>query len=158
VLSIGGKITCLTMCENSHSIASGSTNGSIHVFRVDYGPPKKEITRFTGAPTIYMIDKTEGAIVNIDHFNVDNFSQSLIVYATAKGKIHAHDLRTKKEVWCPDNLLFIDLFVICGIQAWLLCNPANAGLIRSFMVDPSRNWLVVGTSRGNAMIGCYLFD
>eukprot|EP01102_Stenamoeba_stenopodia_P013571 TRINITY_DN4425_c0_g1_i2.p1 TRINITY_DN4425_c0_g1~~TRINITY_DN4425_c0_g1_i2.p1 ORF type:complete len:680 (+),score=156.94 TRINITY_DN4425_c0_g1_i2:145-2040(+) len=125
----GGKITCLTMCENSHSIASGSTNGSIHVFRVDYGPPKKEITRFTGAPTIYMIDKTEGAIVNIDHFNIDNFSQSVIVYATAKGKIHAHDLRAKKE-------------------AWLLCNPANAGLIRSFMVDPSRNWLVVGTSRG----------
>jgi phosphoinositide-3-kinase regulatory subunit 4 len=82
-----------------------------------------------GTQQIYTVEKTEGAIVNLDHFNADNFTQSVVVYATTKGNIHAYDLRAKKEIWT-------------------LCNPSNAGLIHSFIIDPSRNWLLVGTARG----------
>jgi phosphoinositide-3-kinase, regulatory subunit 4 len=31
----GGRIVDLTMCENSHSVASASTNGTLHVWRVE---------------------------------------------------------------------------------------------------------------------------
>lgn len=31
-----GKITDIAICENSHSVASASDLGSIHVFRIEY--------------------------------------------------------------------------------------------------------------------------
>ena len=33
----GGRVTSLTIVDNSHSVVSASDNGSLHVWRVDYG-------------------------------------------------------------------------------------------------------------------------
>lgn len=33
---IGGKVTCMSFIENTHSVAAASDNGSIHIFRVHY--------------------------------------------------------------------------------------------------------------------------
>lgn len=96
--SQGGKIKSLAILENSHSIAAGSDNGSIHIFRVEYAMKKDStLHRYTGLSTVKNIDVTEGSIVGLDHFNTD--FQSLLVYATNKGKIHCWDLRAKKEAW-----------------------------------------------------------
>jgi phosphoinositide-3-kinase regulatory subunit 4 len=43
----GGKILAVTACEESQSIASASSNGSVHVWRVEY------TTRSGGAPDRY---------------------------------------------------------------------------------------------------------
>jgi len=119
----------VAICENSHSVASGSDQGSIHVFRVECMPKKEGNTRYTGCTSIKYIDKLEGSIVEIEHFNTQSQSQSMLVYATTKGKIHGWDLRARKE-------------------AWLMENPLNLGLIQAFVIDPQKNWLIVGTSRG----------
>jgi phosphoinositide-3-kinase regulatory subunit 4 len=73
------------------------------------------------------IDATEGPIVGLEHFNLG--SQSLLVYATNKGKIHGWDLRMKGE-------------------AWVLNNPMRVGLLSSLVVEPERKWLVTGTNSG----------
>jgi phosphoinositide-3-kinase regulatory subunit 4 len=80
-LAAGGKIKCITVCENSHAIASGSDNSSIHVIKVEYTTKKEgQVNRYTGVSTVQYLDKVQGPIVAIDHFNAD--SQSVLVYAT----------------------------------------------------------------------------
>eukprot|EP01114_Cavostelium_apophysatum_P012831 TRINITY_DN2969_c0_g1_i1.p1 TRINITY_DN2969_c0_g1~~TRINITY_DN2969_c0_g1_i1.p1 ORF type:complete len:516 (-),score=120.65 TRINITY_DN2969_c0_g1_i1:12-1559(-) len=126
--SQGGKIKAITICEASHSVASGSDNGTIHVFRIEYTTKKDStLNRYSGVSTVKNIDSGDGAIMGIDHFNTD--STSLLVYATNHGKLHSWDLRAKKEPWC-------------------LLNPSNLGLLETFVVEPGRNWLVTGTSSG----------
>ncbi len=120
----GGKIKCLKICENSHSVASGSDNsngqGSIHVIKVEYTVKKEgQVNRYTGFSTVQYLDKTQGSVVAIDHFNTD--SQSVLVYGTSKGFIHGWDLRQRKE-------------------AFLMRNPAELGVLKTFVIDGGRNW------------------
>jgi len=65
--------------------------------------------------------------VAIDHFNTD--SQSVLVYATDRGFIHGWDLRQKKG-------------------AWVMHNKPDLGSLKTFLIDPLRNWLITVTSRG----------
>ena len=46
-MSTGGKITSCTACEDGQSMASGSSNGSVQVWRVEY------VTRTGGLPDKY---------------------------------------------------------------------------------------------------------
>ncbi len=81
VVCVGGKIKCITVCENSHAIASGSDNSSIHVIKVEYTTKKEgQVNRYTGVSTVQYLDKVQGPVVAIDHFNTD--SQSVLIYAT----------------------------------------------------------------------------
>ena len=64
-----GRITDLTICENSHSVASASDSGSIHVFRIEYTKKEGNNHRYTGVTTVKYFDKTDCAVVCIDHFN-----------------------------------------------------------------------------------------
>lgn len=114
------------MCENSHSVASGSDNssgqGSIHVIKVEYTVKKEgHLNGYTGFSTVQYLDKTHGSVVAIDHFNTD--SQSVLVYGTSKGFIHGWDLRQRKE-------------------AFLMRNPAELGVLKTFVIDGGRNWFV----------------
>jgi phosphoinositide-3-kinase, regulatory subunit 4 len=98
--SQAGKILSLCVCENSHSIASASSSGSIHVFRVErIKRDKSPVPEYTGVSTVQNIDRAEGAIVKVDHFDALSSSQSLIVYATDAGIVHAWDLRARREAW-----------------------------------------------------------
>eukprot|EP01087_Luapelamoeba_hula_P016325 TRINITY_DN5016_c2_g1_i1.p1 TRINITY_DN5016_c2_g1~~TRINITY_DN5016_c2_g1_i1.p1 ORF type:complete len:1525 (+),score=308.28 TRINITY_DN5016_c2_g1_i1:135-4577(+) len=126
--SQGGSIKDITICENSHSIAAASDNGSIHVLRVDYTRKVQEGAnhRYKGVSTLRQ-DKTDGAVICIDHFN--SGAQSVLVYGTTRGSVNGWDLRDKKEIFS-------------------LSNSARLGLLRSFIVDKDRNWLVTVTARG----------
>jgi len=125
---VGGKILSLAIAESSHSFISGSSNGTIHVVRID-AVSKKPNYDYTGSSLVRKVDKTEGAVVCVKH--VENFetAQSLIIYATDGGIIHAWDMRSQRE-------------------AWTMHNHPHLGLITSMVVDPSRHWLAVATNRG----------
>eukprot|EP01118_Nematostelium_gracile_P001600 TRINITY_DN11662_c0_g1_i1.p2 TRINITY_DN11662_c0_g1~~TRINITY_DN11662_c0_g1_i1.p2 ORF type:complete len:387 (-),score=48.99 TRINITY_DN11662_c0_g1_i1:8-1168(-) len=123
-----GKIKGLTICENSHSVATGSDDGTIHVFRIEYTTKKESTThRYTGVSTIKNLDIMEGSIVGLEHYNFD-FS-SLLVLGTTAGKIRGFDLRSRNE-------------------AFILKNFPHLGLLSTFTVEPGRNWLVTGTTSG----------
>lgn len=101
----GGKIKTVCVCENSHSVASGSSNSSIHVFRIESALKKDKtnnsIHEYKSTSTVKTIDKSEGGVVKVDHFDTE--SQSVLVYVTDKGKIHGWDLRSKTEAWTMEN-------------------------------------------------------
>src|SRR5690554_2567695 len=126
---IGGKIKCVTLCENSHSVASGSDNGSVHVFRVEYATKQdSSLNRYTGFATIHNVTSSdEGGIIGIQHYNT--IHHSLLAYGTTKCRIHGLDLRMQKE-------------------AWMLNNSLNMGLLSCFLIEPNRNWMVTGTNSG----------
>ena len=47
VFLAGGRITAVTCCDDSQSVASGSSDGSLHVWRVEH------TCRAAGAPDRY---------------------------------------------------------------------------------------------------------
>ncbi|XP_065061458.1 phosphoinositide 3-kinase regulatory subunit 4-like [Rhopilema esculentum] len=119
-----GKINCLTFCQNSHTLACSSDNGSIHVLRIESNPSRLPL----------VVEKKldvaeEGLAVDLNHF--DTGSQSTICYATVYGYICGWDLRQPADK--------------C---AWKFKNDLHHGLITSFAVDPFQCWLGCGTSEG----------
>eukprot|EP01132_Coremiostelium_polycephalum_P010002 gene10002-12267_t len=123
-----GRITSISICEKSHAVASASDKGSIHIFKVGIGGRQKNGNlKYTGLSTVKVISESEGNIVSVDHYSTN--SASIVTYATSKGGIHGWDLRSQQE-------------------AFQLVNESSLGLIQSFLIDPQRNWLVTGTSRG----------
>ncbi|XP_022087879.1 phosphoinositide 3-kinase regulatory subunit 4-like [Acanthaster planci] len=117
-----GRIKALTFCQSSHSIASASDDGSIHVNRIEAGAPRFSLLHKTNLDI-----HEEGFAVDVTHF--DTGSQSVVAYATVQGYLVGWDLRAP------------------GV-AWRLRNQLKHGLITSFAVDPNQCWMAVGTSNG----------
>ncbi|CAJ0749231.1 3875_t:CDS:10, partial [Entrophospora sp. SA101] len=124
-----GKVKCMTFIDRTHSIASASDNGSIHIFRVEC---------FTGStPLKYgkaqIIRKTQlnGEVgeyaVAMEHY--ESGTDSILLYATSKGNICGLDLRTMEVVWT-------------------FTNPRSYGVITAMVLDKKFRWLLTGTSRG----------
>lgn len=118
-----GKIKNLAFCQSSHSIASGSDDGSIHVNRIEASPP-----RMSPLDKRELNVEEEGVPVDLAHF--DTGSQSILVYATSQGYLVGWDLRSPSE-------------------AFRLRNQQRHGLITSFVVDPQQCWMAVGTTNGS---------
>ncbi|XP_063965336.1 phosphoinositide 3-kinase regulatory subunit 4-like [Lytechinus pictus] len=118
-----GKIKTLTFCQSSHSIASGSDDGSIHVNRIEASPP-----RLAPLDKRELNVSEEGVPVDLAHF--DTGPQSVLVYATSQGYLVGWDLRSPTE-------------------AFRLRNQQRHGLITSFVVDPQQCWMAVGTTNGS---------
>lgn len=120
----GGVLTDMVVLENSHSVASASSNGSVHVFRVDKVNTVGGNFHATGLKDI----RTENsAVMVLDYFN--NVSESLLIYATRNGEIHAWDLRMRRE-------------------AWKLEVSPELGYITCMTHSLDVSWFAVGTSRG----------
>ena len=152
-----GEVIDLAPIENSHSIASASSDGAIHVWRVDMqgnsgssynsggvngaGPaPANSVDSlhddFTanmgnigvvGLSQVRILDPSEGAVLCVNHFNSD--VASLVTYATQRGGLHGWDLRAAKEVM------------------HLPMRP-ELGYATSMTISPDRNWICMGTSKG----------
>jgi phosphoinositide-3-kinase regulatory subunit 4 len=108
----GGKCKCVTICDNTTSLAAGCDDGSVSILRVDIlqgngrnsamvlkggqqqSSQVKSTVRCTNVKTI---KDEEGAVVAIRHCSTH--TQSLLIYATQNGFIHGHDLRMRKEAW-----------------------------------------------------------
>ena len=135
------RINDLTIIENSHSIASASSDGCVHVWRVDTGSKQSRSqatnkmghtsynnsSRVFGSTMLRKIDSREGEILSISHFNSPN--ASLVTFATQSGLIHSWDLRCAQE---PFKLKL---------------NP-EFGYLTSMAVGNDQNWIVAGSNRG----------
>lgn len=115
----GGSILAITPCITTQSIASASTNGSIHVVRLD---------KMTLANSCQLDAEKDGYVVDMHFF--DTGSQSVLTYATVYGTIVGWDLRAPEV-------------------AWKLENGPRKGVITSYALEGTQSWLVAGTSSGH---------
>jgi len=144
-----GKILDVAMVENSHSVASCSDDGTIHVWRVDLecnksssssnsqvqngqnldaaALPRPSATTVLGSTVIKRLNPNEGPILGVQHFSSD--VASVLTYCTLGGKLHSWDLRSSQEPFSYD------------------IRP-ELGFPTSMTASPDRNWMCIGTSKG----------
>jgi WD40 repeat protein len=143
-----GVVTDVVSIENSHSVASCSDDGSVHVWRVDIasnnptpesfvnagssnddpgGTVRSQSMSISGYSMIKSIDSCEGSIVNLQHFNNDMCS--VLVYASQKGIIHGWDMRSVRD-------------------SFKYTLRPELGYPTSSTISPDRHWITVGTSKG----------
>ncbi|GLE05701.1 hypothetical protein PINS_up014747 [Pythium insidiosum] len=121
----GGVLTDMIVLDNCHSVASASSNGTVHVFRADRVSGSKESNYHASA--VREIRCQDSAVMVLDHLN--NVTESLLIYATRSGSIHAWDLRTRRE-------------------AWRLDVSPELGYVTCMTHSMDVSWLAAGTSRG----------
>lgn len=130
------RVNDLAMVEGGHSVISGASDGSVHVWRVDMVSSVKqsgaqnesrEISRVIGSSEIRKTNPGEGEILAVNHFNTS--SASIFAYATQRGYVHSWDLRSATE-------------------PFILNMPQDTGYITSMAMGSDRNWVVTGTSKG----------
>jgi len=130
------RVNDLAMVEGGHSVVSGDSDGSVHVWRVDMLSSSKQsalsnevrdVSRAVGSSEIRRMKPDEGEILAVNHFNTS--AASILTYATQKGFIHSWDLR-------------------CASEPFVLKNPQDGGYMTSMAMGSDRNWVVTGTSRG----------
>lgn len=130
-----GRVTSLTVCDSSHSVASASDNGSVHVFKVEYAAKAEDSSRasgYTGLSEVKKIDSSEhGQVLAVEHFNTA--TESLLVYGTQRGAVCGWDLRARIEPFC------------------LKIDP-SLGMLTAMCVGPTAHCLIVGTSRGFVLV------
>lgn len=122
-----GRFLDVVVCDCSHSFAAVSSNGSVHLVKTSFSYKDKRHDKYVGLSVVQKINPEEGAALAIDHFNT--ISESLLVYGTQKGIVHAWDLRAKRE-------------------PWTLQLPNYVGTICQLKVGPTQFCLIAGTSRG----------
>ncbi|KNC86445.1 hypothetical protein SARC_01401 [Sphaeroforma arctica JP610] len=141
-------IRSLAMCESSRSIACVSVSpdsgaSSIHVFKVGLESAAERTgqgseathSKYAHPETMYSVDIDEfdeGAVTEVAHVYANGCS--LLVYITVRGCVYAVDLRTNQTVWK------------------IRLDP-SVGLVTAFLIDQTRCWMVVGTSKG-ALVVC----
>lgn len=72
---LGGKVTCISFIENTHSIAAASDNGSIHIFRVHYISAGK----YGKCEAVRKISLDNEFAVTMEHYHTGNASKPLNV-------------------------------------------------------------------------------
>jgi len=129
------RINDLAIVEGSHSVVSGASDGSLHVWRVDMvsgsaqpsASDTRNASRVAGSSLVRQTNPTEGEILAVNQFNTS--SASILTFATQKGFIHSWDLR-------------------CAREPFHLKIPQDIGYTTSLTMGNDRNWAVTGTSRG----------
>ncbi|KAK9863176.1 hypothetical protein WJX84_011949 [Apatococcus fuscideae] len=121
----GGHILTCTACEEGQSIASGSSNGSIHVWRVETsGRSNNAPERYVGFTGKQELNPGEGPVLRVREWG------GLLLLSTQRGGMHAWDLRA-------------------GKNAWRIPCPSNQGVLARWASDPiGPNWLLTGSTRG----------
>jgi phosphoinositide-3-kinase, regulatory subunit 4 len=81
-----GKILCVSMLEKSHTVISGSDQGNIHIFNVEYEKKtgnQAGIIKYNSITTTDYIDRSaQGAILQIEYFNKKGFFFFLILFGS----------------------------------------------------------------------------
>ncbi|KAK9817197.1 hypothetical protein WJX72_010933 [[Myrmecia] bisecta] len=121
----GGRILACTACQDAQSVASGSSNGSVHVWRVEtVRAGNGAADRYTGIVGQRQMAVSEGAVLEVMQW------ASLLLYVTQRGGVHAWDLRMDRDAWT------------------LPCTPSQGFLEKLVTESEGANWLVTGSSRG----------
>ncbi|KTW28816.1 hypothetical protein T552_01446 [Pneumocystis carinii B80] len=126
--SIFSRIISLCFISNTHCIASGASDGSLHIIKVEcmtnIGPfPKYKSIKILQK---YEIGKDEHAVW-MEHFETDH--ESILMIATNMSRVIALDIRTMKELY--------NLF-----------NPPQHGTPTCFCIDQQKTWLLLAGTHG----------
>lgn len=133
------RINDIAMVEGSHSLFSGDSGGSLHVWRVDMVessakpsfqgtlPTNLNHSKVVGSSNVRKVDAKEGEVLALSHFNT--ISASLLAFATQSGAVHSWDLRCSKE-------------------PFVFKHTPDFGLLTSMSIGSDRQYIVTGTSRG----------
>lgn len=122
------RVNDISIIENSHSVASGNSDGSIQIWRVDViskEPQTKSATsaamnsttsssrfsRVSGFKMLRKVEAHEGEISAVSHFNTN--SASIVTFASQMC-VHSWDLR------CAEEPFVSKLFCLCS-SCWFLC-------------------------------------
>ncbi|KAI8805979.1 hypothetical protein BJ742DRAFT_680534 [Cladochytrium replicatum] len=124
----GGRILSIAFCESTHSIASVSDNGTIHINRVEYIPSASHAPKYEGYIPVRKVTVDECDYpVMVEHFDTE--TESMLVYATSRGRLCGLDLRTMKTAWSFDV-------------------PPNYGVPTALLIDKRQCWITSATHRG----------
>lgn len=125
--SSGARVKCLTFIQDTHTFASGATDGSINIVRVDC-TYVGDTTKYGKLRLVreYQLLKDEYAVW-IEHFKSD--ANSILILATNTSRIIALDSR--------------DMSVLYTLE-----NPVHHGTPTCFCIDIRHGWLLLGTSHG----------
>jgi phosphoinositide-3-kinase regulatory subunit 4 len=126
------RINDVAMIEGTHSVLSGDSSGSVHVWRVDMvqstsAQSGNRTARAIGSSEVRQINPSEGEILAVTHFT--GISSSVVIFATQKGAIHSWDLR-------------------CAQEPFMLSHSPALGHLTSMALGNDRQWLVAGTNKG----------
>nr|CAH0112606.1 unnamed protein product [Daphnia galeata] len=119
---MGSGITSLATLQSGAWLASASSNGMIHVMRIETGSSRSTLIHHRQLDLNH-----EGSVVDLQALDYGN--QSVLVYATLMGSIVGWDLRSPGVAWKLDHNL-------------------RHGVITSMCIDPSQSWLAIGTDNG----------
>ncbi|PLW39070.1 hypothetical protein PCASD_08954 [Puccinia coronata f. sp. avenae] len=123
----GGRITHVCMLEQSHCVASASTNGTLWVHRIDVNFDST-LPSYSKPEAIRQHKLNAGEyITSMIHHNT--LTSSDLIYITNKCTIATLDLRTMRTTQ-------------------VLRNPKHFGPLSRLCVDQKKIWLVVGTGMG----------
>jgi phosphoinositide-3-kinase regulatory subunit 4 len=131
-----GRILDACVVEGSRSLATGSSDGSVHVWRVetaagagadDAMAPSR--ARVCGAALVRKVETGEGPVLSVSHFNAASGTESVLLYASQRGRVRAWDLRASRE-------------------AWVVESPPELGSLSALTVGSERAWFCTGTSSG----------
>lgn len=125
----GGEVTSVCVCDGFHSVASASSNGSLHLFRVDANQSGDNI-EYGNLAKVTNMTAPEGGILAVKHFN--RLCQSLLVYGT-RHSIRGWDLRS-------------------SVDTFNLHIPEGLGYLSCLCVGPSAHCVCAGTTRGFVIV------
>jgi phosphoinositide-3-kinase regulatory subunit 4 len=130
--SPGARVKALTFVENTYTIVSGATDGSIHAVRIDY-QKVNENARYGKLQLVreYQLPVAENGLqeyaVWMEHFRDEG--QSTLLVATNTCRILALDMKTMLPVFTLEN-------------------PVHHGTPTTFCCDRRHTWLLIGTTHG----------
>jgi len=129
----GGRIlSCASLLQSKQSVASASSDGSVHLWNVEYVTRQGLPDQYTGITRIgnacdagTSAKGSEGAALGLSVCD-----ENVICYATEHGSIHGYDHRQGKD-------------------AWTLSLAPSLGMLRSmFCEDLKQTWLATITNVG----------
>ncbi|KAI9297523.1 ARM repeat-containing protein [Neoconidiobolus thromboides FSU 785] len=132
---LGGRVKCLTFLNNSYCVAAANDKGDVHILKIEviFNKEKKgelETGKYSKCYGILGIKlKNNERVVCMQHIGGIDMKQNVLIMATNLSHIFGFDLNLNKVIY-------------------KLKIPLNHGNITSILINPSNNWLLVGSDKG----------
>ncbi|KAI3932096.1 hypothetical protein MKW92_032179 [Papaver armeniacum] len=127
----GSQALCATMLQGSSQVVVGASDGTIHMFSVDYISRGlgNVVEKYSGIADVKKREVGEGAILSLLNYSTEGGPSQTVMYSTQNCGIHLWDTRTNS-------------------MAWMLNATPEEGYVSSMVTGPCGNWFVSGSSRG----------
>ena len=128
--SESGHVRCLTFVGNTHTFASGASDGSIHLVKVEYSQ-SGDSSRYGRLKTLrsYRFPEGEHPLWMETHKASSPSSSYVLIACTNLSRVVTLDLRDMSTLYT-------------------FTNPLHHGTPLCFCISHKHDWLLLGTSRG----------